>query len=130
MTTRARSTSSSRPATSPARSSTRPRTSPAACTRSRAAGSPRRARALRGARLRDDEIAGFGVADATGTLLAASLLLGEGLGQRSAARTLERAVGRPAELAGTTDTRRFTDAVIGALPDARTDTELFQEVWR
>ena len=30
----------------------------------------------------------------------------------------------------TTDTRSFTDAVIGALPDARTDTELFEEVWR
>ena len=28
------------------------------------------------------------------------------------------------------DTRSFTDAVIGALPDARTDTELFEEVWR
>jgi 3-isopropylmalate dehydrogenase len=75
------------------------------------------------------EVAGFGVADATGTLLAASLLLGEGLGQRSAARTLERAV-TAAEASGTTDTRSFTDAVIGALPDARTDTELFEEVWR
>jgi isocitrate/isopropylmalate dehydrogenase len=75
------------------------------------------------------EVAGFGVADAAGTLLAASLLLGEGLGQRSAARTLERAV-TAAEASGTTDTRSFTDAVIGALPDARTDTELFEEVWR
>jgi 3-isopropylmalate dehydrogenase len=75
------------------------------------------------------EVAGFGVADATGTLLAASLLLGEGLGQRSAARTLERAV-TAAEASGTSDTRSFTDAVIGALPDARTDTELFEEVWR
>jgi 3-isopropylmalate dehydrogenase len=81
----------------------------------------------------DAEVAGFGVADATGTLLAASLLLGEGLGQRSAARTLERAV-TAAETSGTADTqsgtRGFTDAVIGALPDARTDTELFEEVWR
>jgi isocitrate/isopropylmalate dehydrogenase len=77
----------------------------------------------------DDEVAGFGVADTTGTLLAASLLLGEGLGQRSAARTLERAV-TAAENSGTSDTRSFTDAVIGALPDARTDTELFEEVWR
>jgi 3-isopropylmalate dehydrogenase len=75
------------------------------------------------------EVAGFGVADAAGTLLAASLLLGEGLGQRSAARTLERAV-TAAEASSTTDTRSFTDAVIGALPDARTDTELFEEVWR
>jgi 3-isopropylmalate dehydrogenase len=77
----------------------------------------------------DNEVAGFGVADATGTLLAASLLLAEGLGQRSAARTLERAV-TAAEASGTADTRSFTDAVIGALPDARTDTELFEEVWR
>src|SRR5204863_2839525 len=38
------------------------------------------------------EVAGLGVADPAGTLLAASLLLGEGLGARSAARTLERAV--------------------------------------
>jgi 3-isopropylmalate dehydrogenase len=79
----------------------------------------------------DGEVAGFGVADATGTLLAASLLLAEGLGQRSAARTLERAVAaaeaeRPVEA----DTRKFTDIVIEALPDARTDTEHFVEVWR
>ena len=55
----------------------------------------------------------------------------EGLGHRSAARTLERAVGLPQKHHGhSTDTRSFTDAVIGALPDARTDTELFEEVWR
>jgi 3-isopropylmalate dehydrogenase len=77
----------------------------------------------------DHEVAGFGVADATGTLLAASLLLGEGLGARSAARTLERAV-RAAEDVGVRDTRTFTDAVIEHLPAARTDTELFEEVWR
>ena len=77
----------------------------------------------------DNEVAGFGVADAAGTLLATSLLLAEGLGHRSPARTLERAV-TAAEASGTTDTRSFTDAVIGALPDARTDTELFEEVWR
>jgi 3-isopropylmalate dehydrogenase len=79
----------------------------------------------------EDEVAGFGVADATGTLLAASLLLAEGLGQRSAARTLERAVtAAEGTRPGETDTRRFTDMVIEALPDARTDTELFEEVWR
>jgi 3-isopropylmalate dehydrogenase len=75
-----------------------------------------------------DEVAGFGVADATGTLLAASLLLGEGLGARSAARTLERAVAAAEE--GTTDTRTFTDAVIAQLPAVRTDTEHYQEVPR
>jgi 3-isopropylmalate dehydrogenase len=79
----------------------------------------------------DAEVAGFGVADPVGTLLAASLLLSEGLGARSAARTLERAVtaadrSRPAN----TDSRTFTDAVIAQLPAARTDTEHFQEVWR
>jgi 3-isopropylmalate dehydrogenase len=74
-----------------------------------------------------DEVAGFGVADATGTLLAASLLLGEGLGARSAARTLERAVAA-AEEESTADTRSFTDAVISHLPAVRTDTEHFQEV--
>ena len=71
-----------------------------------------------------------GVVDSAGTLLAASLLLGEGAGQRSAARTLERAV-TAAESSGTRLTHdSFTDAVIGALPDARTDTELFEEVAR
>lgn len=76
-----------------------------------------------------DEVAGFGVADPAGTLLAASLLLGEGLGQRSAARTLERAVAA-AQKTNAGDTRSFTDAVIERLPDARTDTELFEEAWR
>jgi 3-isopropylmalate dehydrogenase len=75
----------------------------------------------------DDEIAGFGVADPAGTFLAASLLLGEALGARSAARTLERAVSA-AEQEPTRDTRSFTDAVIAHLPGARTDTEHFQEV--
>jgi 3-isopropylmalate dehydrogenase len=76
-----------------------------------------------------DEVAGHGVADPAGALLAASLLLGEGLGQRSAARTLERAV-RAAEEMPTRDTRTFTDAVIERMPDARVDTEHFEEVWR
>jgi 3-isopropylmalate dehydrogenase len=74
-----------------------------------------------------DDVAGLGVADPAGTLLAASLLLGEGLGARSAARTLERAVAI-AEKGSVTDTRSFTDAVIAQLPAVRTDTEHFQEV--
>jgi isocitrate/isopropylmalate dehydrogenase len=74
-----------------------------------------------------DEVAGLGVADPAGTLLAASLLLGEGLGARSAARTLERAVAA-AEKESTSDTRSFTDAVIAQLPAVRTDTEHYQEV--
>ena len=80
----------------------------------------------------DAEVAGFGVADPVGTLLAASLLLGEGLGARSAARTLERAVAAVADglRPSVTTTREFTDAVIGNLSAARTDTEHFEEVWR
>jgi isocitrate/isopropylmalate dehydrogenase len=76
------------------------------------------------------EVAGFGVADPVGTLLAAVLLLGEGLSARSAARTLERAVAEAEENAGAFDTRSFTDAVIADLPSARTDTEHFQEAHR
>jgi 3-isopropylmalate dehydrogenase len=75
------------------------------------------------------DVAGLGVADPAGTLLAASLLLGEGLGQRSAARTLERAVAAVLTMNETPrKTRSFTDAVIERLPEARTDTELFVEV--
>ena len=76
-----------------------------------------------------DEVAGLGVADPAASLLAASLLLGEGLGHRSAATALERAV-RAAEDASARDTKTFTDAVIARLPDARIDTEHFEEAWR
>ena len=76
------------------------------------------------------EVAGLGVADCAGTLLAASLLLAEGLGQRSAGRTLERAVAAVLTMNKTQSrkTRSFADAVIERLPEARTDHELFQEV--
>jgi 3-isopropylmalate dehydrogenase len=78
-------------------------------------------------------IAGQGVANPSGMLLAAALMLGEGLGERSAARTLERAVVETLETgvrtpdlvdsgAGAT-TREFTDALLAALPSARLDTE-------
>ncbi len=79
----------------------------------------------------DSEVAGFGVADPAGTLRAASLLLAEGLGQRSAARTLERAVAAVLTMTttGPRKTRSFADAVIERLPEARTDHE-FQEVAR
>lgn len=78
-----------------------------------------------------DDVAGLGVADPTGMLLTASLLLSEGLRRRSAARTLERAVGsvvRHGE--APRETRSFADAVIERLPQARTDLELFDEVRR
>jgi 3-isopropylmalate dehydrogenase len=73
------------------------------------------------------DVAGMDAADPAATLLAAALMLGEGLGQRAAARTLERAVASVAARPG--DTRAFTDAVISRLNDARTDTELFMEAW-
>jgi 3-isopropylmalate dehydrogenase len=79
-----------------------------------------------------EEIAGQGVANPSGMLLAAALML-EGLGERTAARTLENAV---AETLGkgvhTPDlvssgvgatTREFMDVLLAALPGARTDTE-------
>lgn len=79
------------------------------------------------------EIAGQGVANPSAMLLAAALMLGEGLGERIAARTLERAVVETPETgvrtpdmvssgAGAT-TREFMDALLEALPSARRDTE-------
>ncbi len=77
-----------------------------------------------------DDLAGFGVADPKGMLLTASLMLAVGLKRRSAARTLERAVGEAARRTGSGhDTRSFTDAVIELLPESRTDVEHFAEVW-
>jgi len=79
-----------------------------------------------------DDLGGFDAADPTGMLLTASLLLGEGLKRRSASRTLERAVGRAVGRNGSAprQTRSFTDAVIALMPEARTDVEHFDEVWR
>lgn len=84
------------------------------------------------------EIAGQGMADPSAMLLATALLLGEGLGERAAARTLERAL-RAAQARSLTHdvagaglaatTREFTQAVIAELPAARTDTEFFEEVY-
>ena len=79
------------------------------------------------------EIAGQGVANPSAMLLATALMLGEGLGERSAARTLERGVLETLETgvrtpdmlatgAGAT-TREFMDTLLAALPAARRDTE-------
>src|SRR3954447_15259745 len=75
------------------------------------------------------DIAGQGVANPSGMLLAASLMLSEGLGERSAGRTLERAVSRAlaegwrtADLRGTgpaSTTRDFNDAVLARMPRTR-----------
>ncbi|MGI8421244.1 MAG: isocitrate/isopropylmalate family dehydrogenase [Gaiellaceae bacterium] len=79
------------------------------------------------------EIAGQGVANPTGVLLAAALMLDEGLGERAAARTLADGVAeafrggaRTPDMHGTgaADTRSFMDAVLVQLPRTRTgDTE-------
>jgi 3-isopropylmalate dehydrogenase len=86
------------------------------------------------------EIAGQGVANPSGILLAASLMLGEGLGELAAARTLERAVShalasgvRTADLAGlgpASTTRDFMDAVLELMPSARTDVEFLESAVR
>jgi 3-isopropylmalate dehydrogenase len=79
------------------------------------------------------EIAGQGVANPSAMLLAAALMLAEGLGERSAARTLERGVLETLETgvktpdmvssgAGVT-TREFMDTLLASLPAARRDTE-------
>lgn len=78
-----------------------------------------------------DDDAGFGVADPTAMLFTTSLLLAEGLRRRSAARTLERAVGEAmVACEGRRETRSFTDAVLELLPGARTDVEHFEGAWR
>jgi 3-isopropylmalate dehydrogenase len=79
------------------------------------------------------DIAGQGVANPSGILLAASLMLSEGLGRQAAGRTLERAVStalasgvRTADLAGqgpAATTRDFMDAVLELMPTTRTDVE-------
>lgn len=79
------------------------------------------------------DIAGQGVANPSEMLLAASLMLGEGLGRRAGAQTLEtslaEALRRPArtpDLAGpgkAATTREFVDVVLDLLSTVRRDTE-------
>jgi 3-isopropylmalate dehydrogenase len=77
------------------------------------------------------EIAGQGVANPSGMLLAAALML-EGLGERTAARTLENALAETLGNVHTPDlvaagvgatTREFMNVLLAALPGSRTDTE-------
>lgn len=80
-----------------------------------------------------DEIAGQGVANPSGMLLAAALMLGEGLGERMAARTLEAAVLDTLETGVRTPdmltsgtgatTREFMEVLVARLPAARRDAE-------
>ena len=83
------------------------------------------------------DIAGQGVANPSGMLLAASLMLSEGLGERAAGRTLERAIThalaegwRTPDVHGSrpaSTTRDFNDAVLAMMPRARTDVEFLAE---
>lgn len=86
------------------------------------------------------DIAGQGVANPSEILLAAALLLGEGLGRRAAAETLEESLAaalaarvRPPDMAGDgpgATTRQFVDLVLDLLPSARRDTEFGMAVAR
>ena len=86
------------------------------------------------------DIAGQGVANPSEMLLAAALMLGEGLGRRAAAEALEQSLAaalaarvRPPDMAGATlgaTTREFVDVVLGLLPSARRDTEFAMGVTR
>lgn len=63
-----------------------------------------------------EDVAGHGVADPRPTLLAAAFLLGEGLGERSAAATLSAAVGRARGRTSHSSTRGLADRVLAELP--------------
>jgi 3-isopropylmalate dehydrogenase len=82
------------------------------------------------------DIAGQGVANPSAMLLAAALMVGEGLGERAAAETLEGGVAEtlatgvrtPDLLAAgaAATTRQFMDVLIAALPGARRDVEFVE----
>ena len=79
----------------------------------------------------DDEDAGQGTADPGPVVLAAALALGEGLGERAAARTLEGALSAARLEAGRSraaaTTREHADAVLAALPSRVVNAEFFQD---
>ena len=81
----------------------------------------------------DDDEAGHGMADPAGMLLAAALALGEGLGERGAARTLEGALeatwleAAANRTRASATTRERTDAVLAALPSFVTNAEFSRE---
>lgn len=84
-----------------------------------------------------EDIAGQGVANPASMLLAAALLLGEGLGERRAAETLSGAVLQAcSDGVGTPDTvstgvgattREFADVVLSGLASALTSAEFYRE---
>lgn len=87
----------------------------------------------------DGELAGQGVADPCSMLLAAAVMLSEGLGERSAAATLAAALGGAVENGrGTPDmvasgvaatTREFMDALLAELPGRVTTFEFSREAY-
>ena len=86
------------------------------------------------------DIAGHGVANPSEMLLAAALLLGEGLGRRAAAEALEESLAAALQSTRRTPdmtqagvaatTREFVDVVLALLPSARRDTEFALGVTR
>lgn len=79
------------------------------------------------------DIAGQGVADPSSMLLAAALMLDEGLGERGAAATLSSAVsyvrgnGSPRAVGTVLMTTELTDAVLARLPQSHSNAEFFTE---
>ena len=80
------------------------------------------------------DIAGQGVADPSSMLLAAALMLGEGLGERGAAATLSSAVSyvrgnRERRAVGDTVSMssELTDAVLAQLPQSHSNAEFLTE---
>jgi isocitrate/isopropylmalate dehydrogenase len=75
-----------------------------------------------------DTLAGHGVADPSSMLLAAALMLAEGLGERSAAATLSGAVGLArGDDARRPSTRGHADLVLSQLPVAAANAEFYRE---
>ena len=84
-----------------------------------------------------EEIAGQGVANPASMLLAAALMLGEGLGERRAAETLTGALLDASGYGAVTPdvvetgvgatTRQFADVVLAQLPFAWTNAEFYRE---
>ena len=77
------------------------------------------------------DIAGQGVANPASMLLAASLMLGEGLGERRAAESLTGAVldasGNGVDATDTPTTREFGEVVLAAVPHSMTTAEFYRE---
>jgi isocitrate/isopropylmalate dehydrogenase len=74
----------------------------------------------------DEELAGQDVADPRSMLLAAALMLGEGLHERSAAATLSAAVGRALESRAQGSTQALANLVVAQVPVALS-TEFHRE---